>query len=77
MKLRQFLQIVGLVFFLVFMWFVAQTRGFDQSHTAMPTELHFYQIEPVCDNKVPAYIVLMGKLYISEMHKVWVCGYRR
>ena len=74
MKLHQFLQIVALVFVLTFMWFLAHAQG---QYPATPPELHFYQIEPVCANKVPAYLVMTGTRYTAEMHKVWVCGYRR
>lgn len=41
------------------------------------TELHFYQMEPTCEGKLATYLVVPGRLYTTEMHKVWVCGYRR
>ena len=39
--------------------------------------LTFYQTNPPCANPEAAYLVMPGKLYTTEHHKVWVCGYRR
>lgn len=85
---RGLVEVIGLTFFLVFLYLVSHGHAQriesslghagDAKPVAMTgTELHFYQMEPTCEGKMATYLVVPGKLYTTEMHKVWVCGYRR
>lgn len=49
--------------------------GEDNKPEAQDRELHFFQTNPPCKNALAAYLVVAGRLYTTEMHRVYVCGY--
>jgi hypothetical protein len=40
-------------------------------------ELRFYQREPGCPERQAAYLTFRTGATATELHRVWVCGYRR